>query len=151
MAMQDKENRRNMRGYGETFSIGTNSIIYGDQPEDDIVKQACHAYLEIAGARTYLAVRVSSGTECNVMPLVDFAYLFPSKVTSKGLPKHGVLEPNAAVLECRMSGNDMDHYGTINLIVNYKGMQICQEFFVTKEGQYGILGFPAMREMGMWG
>ena len=104
-------------------------------------------YLEIQGAKTRLASVLSTATECNVIPLADFAYLFPSKVMSNGLPKPGVVEPNAAVLQSYAS--NIDHYGTINLKVIYKGKIIPLECFVIKNGSYSIIGSPAMFKMGV--
>ena len=104
-------------------------------------------YLELLGAKTYLAARVFTATECNVMPLADFAYLFPSKVTPDGLPKPGVVEPNAAVLNA-MYGSEVDHYGTVRLTGIYNGKEMPLEFFVVKNGRYGVIGMPTIDLMG---
>ena len=138
----NKERRKKIKGYGEEYRVGAVSVIFGGAPPDDIVKEACHMYLEIQGAKTYLAARVSSGTGCNVIPLADFAYLFPSKVTPDGLPKPGVVEPNAAVLTTY--GHEVDHYGTVRLTGIYDGEEMHLEFFVVKEGLYGIIGNPTV-------
>ena len=139
----DNERRKKMKGYGETYLVGATSVYSGGTPPDDIVKGACHMYLELQGAKTYLAARVSTATECNVIPLADFAYLCPSKVTPDGLPKPGVVEPNAAVLNT-MYGSEVEHYGTVRLTGICNGKEMPLEFFVVKNGLYGIVGIPAI-------
>ena len=144
----DKERRKKMKGHGETYLVGAASLAhFGGTAPDDIVKRACHMYLEIQGAKTYLAARVSSVTECNVIPLADFAYLFPSKVTPDGLPKPGVVEPNAAVL-ITTYGPKLDHYGTVRLTGIYDGKEMPLEFFIVKNELYGIIGMPTIDLMG---
>ena len=137
----DKQRRKKMKGHGKTYLVGAASAYFGGTPPDDIVKGACHMYLEIQGAKTYLAARISSATECNVIPLADFAYLFPSRVTPDGLPKPGVVEPNDAVLNSMYGSEKVDHHGTVRLTGIYDGKEMPLEFFVAKKDYMALLEF----------